>query len=67
MSAVHHDAAVGVGDQVRIGPSLLPHFEVLAVRGDKAWVRNLSDGSDHLALTERCRRIDSRPLATAAE
>ena len=27
------------GDLVRAGPNLFPHFEVVAVNGDKAWVR----------------------------
>jgi hypothetical protein len=69
--AIQHGGACGAaivaGDRVRIGPSLLPHFEVLAVRGDNAWVRNMADGSDHLALTARCRRIDNPALSAAAE
>jgi hypothetical protein len=69
--AIQHDrtcgAAIVAGDQVRIGPSLLPHFEVLAVHGDNAWVRNMVDGSDHLALTTRCRKIENSALSTAAE
>lgn len=55
------------GDLVRTGPNLFPHFEVLAVHGDKAWVRNLSNGSDHLALVARCRKINGQPMAHAAE
>jgi hypothetical protein len=50
-------AAIAKGDTVRTGPNHLPHYEVLAVRGDKAWVRDVAAGSDHLALVDRCRRV----------
>ncbi|HEV7121539.1 MAG TPA: hypothetical protein VGN56_01780 [Candidatus Paceibacterota bacterium] len=50
------------GDLVRTGTNLFPHFEVLAVHGDKAWVRNITDGSDHLAFTSRCRKINGQAL-----
>jgi hypothetical protein len=62
-----YDEHIAVGDLVRTGPNLFPHFEVLAVHGDKAWVRNVETGSDHLALLSRCRRINGQPLAQAAE
>ena len=38
-----------------------PHFEVVAVHGDKAWVRNVLNGTDHLALLSRCRKINGQP------
>jgi len=63
-----YEEEIIVGDLVRTGPNLFPHFEVLAVHGDKAWVRNVSNGADHLALISRCRKINSQPaLAQAAE
>ena len=34
------------GDIVALGPSKALVFEVMAVRGDKAWVRGLDDGRD---------------------
>jgi hypothetical protein len=55
------------GDLVRTGKNLFPHFEVLAVHGDKAWVRNVHNGADHLALLSRCRKINGQPLAKPAE
>lgn len=55
------------GDLVRTGPNLFPHFEVVAVHGDKAWVRNVVNGADHLALLARCRKINGQTLAEAAE
>jgi hypothetical protein len=55
------------GDIVATGANHFPHFEVLAVNGDKAWVRNVQNGADHLALLERCRRLDAEVVALAAE
>lgn len=46
-----------VGDLVRTGPNACPHFEVLAVHSDKAWVRNVDNNTDHLAFLSRCRKI----------
>ena len=62
-----YDQEILVGDIVRSGPNLFPHFEVLAVYGDKAWVRNISNGADHLALVSRCRKIVDEVRAQAAE
>ena len=45
------------GDLVRMGENLFPHFEVIAVHADKAWVRNVADGADHLASLGRCRKL----------
>lgn len=62
-----YDEDISVGDLVRTGQNLYPHFEVLAVNGDKAWVRNVVNGADHLALVSRCRKINGQPIAAAAE
>jgi hypothetical protein len=62
-----YDEEILVGDLVRTGPNLFPHFEVVAVHGDKAWVRNVQNGADHLALLSRCRKINGQALAQAAE
>lgn len=58
-----YDEEISVGDLVRTGPNLYPHFEVVAVHGDKAWVRNVVNGSDHLALLSRCRKINGQQMA----
>ena len=62
-----YDEDIQPGDLVRTGVNLFPHFEVLAVHGDKAWVRNVQNGADHLALLSRCRKINGQPLTEAAE
>jgi hypothetical protein len=61
-----HDEEIREGDLVRTGPNLFPHFCVIAVNGDKAWVRNVQNGADALALLNRCRKVDPT-LAIAAE
>lgn len=62
-----YDEDILTGDIVRSGPNLFPHFEVIAIHGDKAWVRNVQNGADHLALLARCRKIESASQALAAE
>ncbi len=62
-----YEEDIHVGDLVRTGPNFFPHFEVVAVHGDKAWVRNVQNGADHLALVSRCRKINGQMLAQAAE
>lgn len=58
-----YDEDVQVGHLVRTGPNLHPHFEVIAIHGDKAWVRNITTGVDALTPLSRCRRL----LAVAPE
>lgn len=50
-------ADIAPGDVVRTSVDQSMSFRVLAVKGDKAWVRSLASGSDHLALVDRCRKI----------
>jgi len=62
-----YEETIVAGDLVSTGPNLFPHYEVLAVNGDKAWVRNVANGVDHLALISRCRRIGPSGALLAAE
>ncbi len=62
-----YDEHIEAGDLVRSGANLFPHFEVIAVHGGKAWVRDVQTGADHLAPLSRCRKIEPAPLAIAAE
>jgi len=48
------------GDLVRTGPNLFPHYTVIAVSGDKAWVRNVENGADGLTTLDRCRKINGQ-------
>lgn len=62
-----YDEELCAGDLVRSGPNLFPYFEVIAVNDNKAWVRDIQTGADHLALLSRCRKIRAEPIALAAE
>lgn len=48
---------VEAGDLVRTGDSARPQFSVLAVAGDKAWLRNVDTGADGIVERNRCRKI----------
>ncbi len=56
-----YEEDIQVGDLVRTGPNLHPHYEVIAVNGDKAWVRNVQSGLDGLTSVNRCRKINGAP------
>jgi hypothetical protein len=51
------DEDIHAGDLVRTGPNLFPHYEVIAVNGDKVWVRNVQSGLDGVTNINRCRKI----------
>lgn len=48
---------IHAGDVVRTGPNLHPQFTVVAVSGDKAWLREVQSGTDSIGLVERCRVV----------
>ena len=62
-----YEEEIREGDLVRTGTNLFPHYEVIAVSGDKAWVRNVQNGADQLAFVARCRKIVADAMAIAAE
>jgi hypothetical protein len=49
--------ALAVGDVIRTGESLHPHYEVIATSGESAWVRDVQYGTDHIVPLARCTRI----------
>jgi hypothetical protein len=44
-----------VGDLVRTGSNALPVFRVIAIEGEKAWVRDATSGADYIIPLCRCR------------
>ena len=54
------------GDLVRTGANAFPYYKVIAVHGDKAWVRDVQYGTDGLTSLALCRKING-PMAAAAE
>jgi hypothetical protein len=49
---------IRAGDTVRTGPNLHPHHLVIAVNGDKAWLRNVQNDQDAVTNVNRCRKIE---------
>jgi hypothetical protein len=52
-----HEESIEVGDVVRTGLNATPQFNVVAVSGDKVWLRNVHTGSDAIAPMSRCRKV----------
>lgn len=50
------------GDLVRTGPNLFPSYTVVAIAGDKVWVRDVQTAVDAITLVMRCRKING-PVA----
>ena len=48
---------LSVGDIVRTGENRHPHYEIIAVRDGKAWIRNTQYGDDHVVPIAKIRRI----------
>ena len=54
-----HDRApeLCVGDLVRTGDNLYPHYEIVAMSGDCAWIRDAQYGWDHVVPTARLQKV----------
>ncbi|MEO8455506.1 MAG: hypothetical protein ABI454_10120 [Sphingomicrobium sp.] len=48
---------VAVGDLIRTGENLHPHYQIIAMTDDRAWLRDTQHGTDHMVPIDRCRRI----------
>ena len=53
-----HAGHVRPGDVVRTGENLHPHYRVIAMNGDRAWVRDVQYGTDHVVQLEQVHRIE---------
>lgn len=52
-----YDEDIRPGDTVQTGQNRFPRFSVIAVDGDKVWVRDLQSGADDIAPLARVRKI----------
>jgi hypothetical protein len=50
--------AIGVGDLVHSGANTFPQWRVIAIDGDKAWVRNIQTHADGVTDITRCRKVE---------
>jgi len=48
---------IGVGDIVRSGENRYPHYRVLAINGDRAWVRDVQYGTDYIVAIAEFHKI----------
>ena len=48
------------GDMIRAGDNRHPHYHVIAVTQDRAWIRDTRHGTDHIISIERCRQDPPR-------
>ena len=58
------ELSVAEGDIVMLGPNGAFTLEVLAVRGDRVWVRDLDDGRDGVVDVATFRRFGLEGLGT---
>ena len=56
-----HEEHIAEGDLVGTGPNAYPYFSVLAVHGDRAWLRNIQTGMDGIVDLNRCRKVNGAP------
>jgi hypothetical protein len=46
-----------VGDLVRTGDNRYPHYEIVAISGNRAWIRDVQYDTDHVVPVEGLHRI----------
>jgi hypothetical protein len=52
--------SIAAGDQIRTGEEFHPHYQLIALSEDKAWIRDLQHGTDHIIPIDRCPEIGCR-------
>ena len=57
------DEQIAAGDLVRTGANAFPHYRVIAVYGEKVWVRDVQYGSDSITSLSFCRKIEAAAAA----
>ncbi len=50
-------APIAPGDLVRTGTNSYPRYRVIATSGDRAWIQDAQDGTDHVVPVTRCHRL----------
>ena len=46
-----------VGDIVRTGDNRYPHYKVIAICSDRAWIRDVRYGDDHVVPMDRLHAV----------
>jgi hypothetical protein len=50
--------SISVGDMIGTGENFHPHYHVIAVTEDRAWIRDTQHGTDHIIPIDRCRKVE---------
>lgn len=48
-----------VGDLIHTGANCHPKYQVIAVAGDRAWIRDIQHGADHVVPVQQCRKLEA--------
>ena len=48
-----------IGDTVRTGENRFPQYTIIAISGERAWIRDVQYGDDHVVAVTSLRRISS--------
>ena len=48
---------ISVGDMIRSWANFHPHYHVIAVSEDRAWIRDTQHATDHIVPIDRCGKI----------
>jgi len=51
------DEQIVAGDLVRTGANAFPQYRVIAVYGEKVWLRDVQYGSDGVTRLSLCRKV----------
>ena len=62
-----YEEHIAEGDLVRTGPNAYPYFTVLAVHGERAWLRNVQSGMDGIVDLNRCRKVNGAPAGVLSQ
>ena len=51
------DSPFAVGDVVATGTNSHPKYRLIAVTDDRAWIRDIQHGTDHVVPVDLCRKV----------
>jgi len=54
-------APIGLDDIVQTGDNSFPRYRVIAINGDRAWLRDVQYGSDEIVPMARISLVDQSP------
>lgn len=55
--SIDHPSAIAAGDVIRTGENSYPRYRIVAISDDKAWIRDVQAGGDHIVPLGRCHLV----------